>query len=158
MAAVQVFLIRHSRAIDEQHGILDEDRHLTAEGRLRARAVGAVLAREGVSFDAVLSSPLARALQTAELVCEQIGYRGIIATSRSLIHSMPARLAAAELPAHGATVACFGHMPHLCELGALLTGHPNFPGFKPCQVVFIAEGEARWTLDPDALRVEPMVT
>lgn len=158
MADVKVFLIRHSRAIDESHGLIDDDRYLTAEGRLRARAVGAVLAREGVGFDAVVASPLARAIQTAELVCEQIGYRGIIATSRTLVHSMPARLAAAELPAHGGHVACFGHMPHLSELGALLTGRPGFAHFKPCQVIVIDDGEVRWTVDPDALRVEAMAT
>lgn len=156
MADVQVFIIRHSRAVDESHGILDEDRYLTAEGRLRARVVGSVLAREGVSFDAVISSPLTRAIQTAELVCEKVGYLGIIATSRTLIHSLPARLAAAELPTRGVKVACFGHMPHLSELGALLTSRPEFPHFKPCQVVFIDDGEVRWTLDPDSLRLERM--
>lgn len=158
MADVKVFLIRHSHAIDEHHGLIDEDRHLTAEGRLRARAVGAALAREGVGFDAVISSPLARAVQTAELVCEKVGYLGIIAISRTLVHSLPARLAAAELPARGVKVACFGHMPHLSELGALLTGRPKFPRFKPCQVMVIDDGEARWTLDPDSLRLEPMTT
>jgi len=158
VADVKVFIIRHSRAIEENHGLIDDDRYLTAEGRLRARAVGAALAHEGVRFGAVISSPLVRAVQTAELVCEQVGYRGVIAISRALVHSMPARLAAGELAKRGDNVACFGHMPHLSDLGALLTGRAGFPHFKPCQVMVIDDGEARWTLDPDSLRVEPIET
>jgi phosphohistidine phosphatase len=158
MPSVQVFLVRHSRAIEAHTAALaDDDRFLTLAGRRRAREVGAVLARAGVVFDAVLTSPLVRAVQTAELVCERLGYLGEIEATRKLSHSMPPRLIAQELAGRGSQVACFGHMPHLSELGALLTGRPGFPGFKPCQAVLIEHGAALWTCDPESLTIERLV-
>jgi phosphohistidine phosphatase len=154
---VKVHLVRHSRAVDESHGMSDDDRFLSADGRRRAREVGARLAKEGVTFDAVLSSPLARAVQTAELVCERVGFLGVIEVTRRLVHGVPPRLVAAELPGKGVSVACFGHMPTISELGAFLCGSPGFPGFQPCQVVCIEDGKPVWSLDPVALRIDRLV-
>ncbi len=153
---MRIYLFRHSRAIDEGPGLADDDRYLTLDGRRRAREVGARLAREGVTFDAVLSSPLPRAVQTAELVADRVGYLGAIEVTPGLAHGAAPRVVASELPSRGVAVACFGHMPTISSLGAFLCGSPGFPGFQPCQAVLIEDGRARWSLDPVALRIDTL--
>jgi phosphohistidine phosphatase len=67
--ARQLWLLRHAEA--EPHGARsDAERRLTTRGEAQARAAGVALARLEVDFDAVLFSPKARALQTAELAAE----------------------------------------------------------------------------------------
>src|SRR3954468_23999476 len=67
---VQLVIVRHAEAAS---GEPDELRPLTAEGREAARALGQRLAREGVRPDAVLTSPLLRARETAEELARPAG-------------------------------------------------------------------------------------
>src|SRR5438552_14017710 len=70
--ARQLWLLRHAEA--EPHGSrADEGRKLTARGDRHARAAGIALARLGVEFDAILTSPKSRARQTAEIAAEEWG-------------------------------------------------------------------------------------
>src|SRR5690242_6119374 len=73
---MDLFLIRHARAADGALYADDDERPLTADGRRAALDVGAALARHGVKLDAIVSSPLVRAVETAELVAVSIGYEG----------------------------------------------------------------------------------
>jgi phosphohistidine phosphatase len=62
--ARQLWLLRHADA--EPHGARpDSERRLTGRGERQARLAGAAIARMGVEFDALLSSPKERALRTA---------------------------------------------------------------------------------------------
>jgi phosphohistidine phosphatase len=65
-----IWLLRHAEAED---GSPDAERRLTPEGREQAADAGAALAVLGVEFDACLSSPRVRALETARLACESLG-------------------------------------------------------------------------------------
>ena len=65
-----LWLLRHAEAAD---GLPDDERPLTARGVRHADAAGKALARLGVNIDVCLTSPKARAVQTAELVCEPLG-------------------------------------------------------------------------------------
>ncbi|MEM9493488.1 MAG: phosphoglycerate mutase family protein, partial [Myxococcota bacterium] len=67
---MKLYLIRHSNAVDAGDGISDGHRFLSAEGRTRCREVGRVLREAGVTLDAVVTSPLVRAVQTAELLAD----------------------------------------------------------------------------------------
>ncbi len=70
--ARQLWLLRHADA--EPHGAReDSERRLTQRGEGQARTAGAALARMGVDFDAILSSPKVRARQTAQLACAEMG-------------------------------------------------------------------------------------
>ena len=65
-AARQLWMLRHADA--EPHGTRqDAERRLTERGRRQADVAGLALARVQVSFVAALSSPKARARETAEL-------------------------------------------------------------------------------------------
>lgn len=69
--ARQLWLLRHADA--EPHGTRpDAERQLTERGRRQARVAGVALARTEVVFGAILTSPKARARETAELALAQM--------------------------------------------------------------------------------------
>lgn len=65
---MEVYLIRHGIAIERDIKTKDEKRSLTEEGRLKTRKVAKKLYDLGLQFDLILSSPLVRACQTAEIL------------------------------------------------------------------------------------------
>lgn len=154
---MRVFLFRHARAVDEGPGLPDDHRYLSARGRRTAREVGARLAQEGVTIDAVLTSPLVRAVQTAELVAERVSFLGEIEALPRLAPGFPPRLVAEELAARGQNVAVFGHSPGISDLGALLCQRPSFPGLKPAMCAVIEDGSPLWWLDPETLRIDRLL-
>src|SRR5688572_20209987 len=81
---MRVYLIRHAHAVDAGPKLPDEARWLSDRGRKVARRVGKALAKEGVELDAVLTSPLVRAVQTAEVLAAAAGYQGAIEAVVSL--------------------------------------------------------------------------
>ncbi|MBD2522033.1 phosphohistidine phosphatase SixA [Nostoc sp. FACHB-133] len=68
---MELYLIRHGIAEDKGLGIKDEERSLTKEGRQKTEKVAQKLVKLGLSFDLILTSPLARARQTAEILIEE---------------------------------------------------------------------------------------
>lgn len=72
---MDLFLIRHAHAVDG-HGLRDDDRPLSKDGRKQALDVGGALARQKVRFSRIVTSPLVRAVETAELVAVTLGYDG----------------------------------------------------------------------------------
>ena len=70
-AARQLWLLRHADA--EPHGTrADAERRLTERGVKQAEVAGLALARMGARFAAALSSPKARARETAELALAKL--------------------------------------------------------------------------------------
>src|SRR5262249_9528193 len=74
VTAMKVLLIRHTHAVDGDEALDDEARWLTAKGRTLARAVGARLRDDEIVPDAIVTSPLVRAVQTAELVARGLKF------------------------------------------------------------------------------------
>src|SRR4051812_44558643 len=67
-ARVQVFLVRHAEAVAETVEVRDPYRNLSAIGRTQARALGDRMRWHDCSPTHIWTSPLVRAVQTAELV------------------------------------------------------------------------------------------
>jgi len=65
-----IWLLRHGEAAD---GSPDAERELTEEGERQARAAGAALKALGVELSVCLTSPKARAYETARIACETLG-------------------------------------------------------------------------------------
>ncbi len=65
---MNLFLIRHGIAVDRGVYATDEARPLTEAGRERTGAIAHRLQSLGLHFDLILSSPLVRAQQTAEIL------------------------------------------------------------------------------------------
>jgi phosphohistidine phosphatase len=66
---MKIYLLRHAEAAE---GTPDAERPLTRKGILQSKAMGQFLAARGVKFDAAFTSPLVRAVETAELVLEEM--------------------------------------------------------------------------------------
>jgi phosphohistidine phosphatase len=65
-----IWFLRHG---DAEDGDDDFARELTAKGERQSRNAGRALAALGVELDPCLTSPLVRAVQTAELACDALG-------------------------------------------------------------------------------------
>ncbi|MBW4674664.1 MAG: phosphohistidine phosphatase SixA [Desmonostoc geniculatum HA4340-LM1] len=65
---MELYLIRHGIAEDKDLGIKDEERSLTKEGRQKTEKVAQQLVKLGLNFDLILTSPLVRARQTADIL------------------------------------------------------------------------------------------
>jgi phosphohistidine phosphatase len=141
-----VFLIRHATAIDETLELRDPNRHLTAEGRVQARALGDRLRWHDCEPTHIWSSPLVRAIQTAELVALSLGIATLIESVPELApggHPREVVAAIAKLP-DDALVMLFGHEPALSAVGALLANDPEFPAIAKAEAVRIHHGRVRW--------------
>jgi phosphohistidine phosphatase len=69
---MKLYLLRHATAADMAPS--DAKRELTHEGREEARIAGEALAKLGVRPSHVLSSPLTRARQTAEIAAKALSF------------------------------------------------------------------------------------
>ena len=71
MAHQQLWMLRHGEAVPHDSKP-DFDRELTARGERQSVAAGEALARLGLEFAACYTSPMLRALATAELACKPL--------------------------------------------------------------------------------------
>jgi phosphohistidine phosphatase len=70
---MNIYLLRHGIAVSAEETAPDGERPLTAKGIRRMRKGARGLRRLGLDFDAILTSPLARARQTADIVAAALG-------------------------------------------------------------------------------------
>jgi phosphohistidine phosphatase len=149
---VQVFLIRHAEAVDETVELRDPHRHLTPHGRAQARALGERLRWHDCGPTHLYSSPLVRALQTAELVCGAIGGDAGVEVMPHLAPDGSARdvvTIVRALPAD-AEVMLVGHEPAISAIAALLAGQSDFPALAKAEAVRLDDGAVRWRFAWDA--------
>jgi phosphohistidine phosphatase len=118
---MRLVLVRHAEAAP---GDPDELRALTATGQEQARALGQRLRADGVRPDAVLSSPLLRARETAAA----LGL-GVPETVDELAPGATADDVRAAIAERGDTVVVVGHQPDCSLVTAALRGgeEPAFP-------------------------------
>ncbi|HKE11212.1 MAG TPA: histidine phosphatase family protein, partial [Myxococcota bacterium] len=69
---MKVYVVRHGEAEEHRPGRRDEERELTRQGKAEFEQVVAGLAALGVRLDAILTSPLIRARQTAEILARAL--------------------------------------------------------------------------------------
>ncbi|MDZ8051455.1 MAG: phosphohistidine phosphatase SixA [Aulosira sp. ZfuVER01] len=67
---MELYLIRHGIAQERSAEIKDEERSLTKEGRQKTKKVAQRLVKLDLNFDLIVTSPLVRARQTAEILIE----------------------------------------------------------------------------------------
>jgi phosphohistidine phosphatase len=149
---VQVFLVRHAASIDETIAVRDPYRNLTAKGRMQARALGDRMRWHDCTPTHIWTSPLVRAVQTAELVAIGMHCELVIESRPDLAPEGSPRdvvAAASALPPESGLVLV-GHEPALSAIGALLVGDPAFPGLAKAEAVRILDGAVRWRFAWDA--------
>jgi phosphohistidine phosphatase len=136
----ELYLIRH--AIAEERGDAwpdDTKRPLTEDGSDRMRKNARGLVRLGVEFDVILTSPLVRTRQTADIVASAFNVRPPIVVSDALAPggTYEALLADLEKHAKRSRIALVGHEPGIGQLAARLAGSRHTFAFKKgavCQI------------------------
>ncbi|MEM9861915.1 MAG: phosphoglycerate mutase family protein [Myxococcota bacterium] len=133
--------MRHSVAVDPYGAPTDETRWLTAEGRARARAVAQVLHSSlPAPLTHVFTSPLVRAVQTADLVVEGNGYEGAVVTHPPLAveYGTTAQALACldDLP-ENAVALLVSHEPKVRVLAGHLLGASTMTAFRTASVCAI---------------------
>jgi phosphohistidine phosphatase len=122
---MEIYLLRHG--IAEAHAASDAERDLTPEGREKVRETMKVAARAGVSPALILASPLRRAMATARIAAEVLGYKGELLRTGALVPDADPRAAWDEIRAHRSekSLLLAGHEPLFSTLGAFLLGAPE---------------------------------
>jgi len=121
---MNLYVLRHASAGTRRlNPILDLKRPLDKEGKEQCLRLAHLLRAMKVSFDLVLSSPLKRALQTAQFVATETGYETQIVLSNGLLPEAGfADFQKMLLGVNGSeNVLVVGHNPNLqAFLGGLL--------------------------------------
>ena len=156
---MRLILMRHAQAVATgEDGVeADFDRHLTPVGRRQAAAVATHLAGLAVAFDAILSSPFKRALETAGFLLPLLATPGGITVANELAsESGQIEEMAAAVAATGAdTALAVGHMPDIARLCRWLAGGGG-GSFDTAQAVCLrfdagvgaGRGRVEWTFVP----------
>jgi phosphohistidine phosphatase len=126
---MKLYLLRHATAVDVASS--DALRELTKEGREEARIAGAALAELGVKLSHILSSPLVRARQTAEIAAKVVKFPGKVEILDELENgTSTASLLKTLKPLPSANeILLVGHMPSLSEHLAALIGGESAQAF-----------------------------
>ena len=120
---MRVLIMRHGAAAPASFGP-DAHRCLTAPGRRQSESAAQALRDAGWSPTHIYTSPLVRAVQTAERVASVIGYPGPIDVLPSLVPGGSAAEAFANLESHGGddVVLLVSHEPTVRGLAGHLLG------------------------------------
>jgi len=166
---MELFVIRHAIAepLGKENEFSDEKRALTAEGRNRMSEAVKGLIKLGVEIDLVLTSPLARAVETAEIVAEALGLsKKDIKQSGNLAPGGSASDLFTEIKGYAGAeaIALVGHQP---DLGGLISRIIQNDGgafsiqlkkgsvccVNVTETVPALRGEIIWLLTPRQLRL-----
>ena len=159
----ELYLIRHGLA--EERGPAwpdDNKRPLSDHGISRLRRAGRALARLGLTPDVVLTSPLVRARQTAEIVAGAFSPHPPIVNVDALVPGGAMPAVGAEIAKHARRPHIFlvGHEPGMGELAAWLLGSRRPVEFKKggiCRIdvegaTLRGAGVMRWMVTPKILK------
>jgi phosphohistidine phosphatase len=168
---MQILLIRHAQAEPVGAGLVRDDweRSLAPRGRSVASGVAGKLDELGMKIERAFSSPLMRAVQTAELVARGVGFAGPIESCPFL--ARPGRWNdelggfLQEVSGSVGPVALFGHNPDLSDIVTTALGlHPGSFGMDAgtaCLLEITAtepvRAKLRWHIDPTSLVVHDRI-
>lgn len=122
---LRLYLLRHGKAWSRADWHHDDGlRPLTDAGEALVRAEARAMKAMGLAPEVIVTSPLARARRTAEIVAEELGLGEGLVEDRRLAHGFDAcRLAEiVEERVAGTSIMVVGHEPDLSDTVAELTG------------------------------------
>ena len=153
---MQIYLLRHGIA---ENSTPDSERALTAEGRDKLRRVLAHARAAGAEPTLILSSPLRRAVETADIAAEVLGYRGKVVKTRALVPGASPYDTWEEIrerPDESAILLA-SHEPLMSSLAAFLLASPALTvDFKKAALMRVdcehagqePKGVLKWMLTP----------
>lgn len=159
----ELYLIRHAIAAERGDQYPDDaKRPLTQQGINRLKKEVAGLAELDISFDLILTSPLVRARQTAEVVAAGLPSKPPVTNSDALAPGGSHAAIVDDLAKHArrSRIALVGHEPGIGEFAARLIGARRPIEFKKgaiCRIDVDAlpptgPGHLRWLVTPKVLR------
>jgi phosphohistidine phosphatase len=161
---MKLYLVRHGIAVERTDPACPADpaRPLTPKGETKTRQVARGVAKLGIHPQLMLTSPLLRAVQTAEIFCEALGCNvSRLRRSDSLLPESRAAALLGELARLKIKdVMCFGHAPNLDAVIAWASGRAQpFTQLKKTGVAHLevdsfdpAKATLRWLCSPRILR------
>lgn len=163
MALLELYLIRHGIAAERGDEYPDDSkRPLTGAGMTRLRQEARALNELDICFGVMISSPLLRTRQTAEIIAGTLKEKPQIVTSDSLAPAGTPAGVMQEIARHArkGRIALVGHEPNLGELAARLIGARSPIQFKKgaiCRIDFEvlppkSLGQLQWFVTPRMLR------
>ena len=81
---MKLIIVRHAAAIERTADVPEEQRYLTPEGRAYFRKTARTMLKRGVEPSLILTSPLVRAVQTADILAEALSYIGSVVVTDEL--------------------------------------------------------------------------
>jgi phosphohistidine phosphatase len=136
---MNLFILRHASAgLRRANPVLDIKRPLDKDGKAQCLQLAHVLNALNLSFDLVVSSPLKRSQQTAQLIATETGYEQKIIISNALAPTASFAQFQRLLREHSAAenVLVVGHNPNITQfLGHLLgVGIHEDPSTTPARI------------------------
>lgn len=122
-----LYVMRHAEAVEASNTLQDEWRYLTEKGRTSAKIVISSIVKYSPKPRLTITSPLTRAVQTAEIAAQKSCRKNVVVASELLLPGADV----AELVEHingcrdAKRVMLVGHEPHLGLLIAALLGREN---------------------------------
>jgi phosphohistidine phosphatase len=163
MATLELYLIRHGVAAPRGDEFPDDSkRPLTSGGIARLRKEAKALDELNVGFDHIITSPLVRTRQTADVFAETLKSKPSVSMSDALAPAGAPAAVLQELAKYmrKGRIALVGHEPNIGELAARLIGARTPLEFKKgaiCRIDFEifppkGTGQLRWFVTPRMLR------
>ena len=129
---MKLIVVRHAAAVERSSDISEETRFLTTEGRVFFRKTARTMLKNGVDPGLVLTSPLLRAVQTADILAETLAYSGPLVVRNELRPGFDMKSLDKLLDDYGSVdeLVIVGHEPDMSVLVAFLTSRPGGLNFK----------------------------
>jgi len=146
-----ITLIRHAKTETYSPKGTDFDRRLNKRGREEARLIADFFSKKDLKNALFISSPAKRALQTAQLLAEELKYPTEQIQIENDIYHDPAYENLLQLihhaPAQTDRLFLFGHNPSISGLADYLVGNYH-PALPPAGVVSIGAGDSWRSFQP----------
>ncbi|MEO8210384.1 MAG: phosphohistidine phosphatase SixA [bacterium] len=154
---MKIFLIRHAEAIDNETDTVkdDEYRFITPNGRSVTREIAKTLKQELKDLDKIYTSPLIRAVQTAEIIATILKFKNEV----ELVNELKNESSTASLqqlinnnPSLN-SLALVGHEPKISNLVKIFSDKKDLTEFRKSSVCLIdfdlarQEGKFIWYFD-----------
>jgi phosphohistidine phosphatase len=163
VATLELYLSRQGVAAERGEDFPDDSkRPLTNGGISRLRKEAKALDAIGVAIDHIITSPLVRTKQTADIFAESLKSKPSVSQSDALAPAGTSTAVVQELAKHmrKGRIALVGHEPNIGELAGRLIGARMPLEFKKgaiCRIDFEVFppkgiGQLRWFVTPRMLR------
>jgi phosphohistidine phosphatase SixA len=161
-----IYIVRHGVAAELDNEIVEEGyRYLTVAGRNHCKIVATKLKDLKTEVDLMISSPLIRAVQTAEVFASVLKYEGEIKTAIELVGGVTSARFMQMLRrySHHKSVALFGHAPdvytfalNLAKKNDIKELRLHFHNSSVCKINYDMKSETGsfdWFLDANTMKL-----